>query len=99
MLVVLPVTIVLGLAFPTASILLRDERGHAGAESGSLLGVNTLGAILGSLLVPFVLMPLIGSPTIIVVLAVTNAAVGVGLALVVCPAPDRPPSAPCWWSS
>ena len=80
-LTVLPVTIVLGLAFPTASELLRDERTSAGSESGLLLGVNTTGAILGSLVIPFVLMPTIGSPAIVVVLALTNAALGVGLAL------------------
>ena len=81
MLTVLPVTIVLGLSFPTASELLRDDRGTAGSESGLLLGVNTTGAILGSLVIPFVLMPTIGSPAIIVLLALSNAALGVGLAL------------------
>ncbi len=80
-LTVLPVTVVMGFAFPTASELLRDERGAAGSESGLLLGVNTTGAILGSLVIPFVLMPTIGSPAIIVVLASINIALGVGLAL------------------
>ena len=80
-LTVLPVTVVMGFAFPTASELLRDERGTAGSESGLLLGVNTTGAIIGSLVIPFVLMPTIGSPAIIVVLALTNIALGVGLAL------------------
>ena len=80
-LTVLPVTVVMGLAFPTASELLRDERGTAGSESGLLLGVNTTGAILGSLVIPFVLMPTIGTPLIIVVLALINIALGVGLAL------------------
>ena len=80
-LTVLPVTIVMGLAFPTASELLRDDRGTAGSESGLLLGVNTTGAILGSLVIPFVFMPTIGSPSIIVALALVNVALGVGLAL------------------
>ncbi len=80
-LTVLPVTIVMGLAFPTASELLRDDRGTAGSESGLLLGVNTTGAILGSLVIPFVFMPTIGSPAIIVALALVNVALGVGLAL------------------
>jgi spermidine synthase len=81
LLTVLPVTVVMGLAFPTASELLRDERGRAGSESGLLLGVNTTGAIIGSLVIPFVLMPAIGSPAIVVVLALVNTALGVGLAL------------------
>jgi spermidine synthase len=79
--VVLPVTIVMGLAFPTASELLRDERATAGKESGSLLAVNTVGAILGSLLIPFLLMPTLGSPSVIVLLAGVNVLVGVALFL------------------
>jgi spermidine synthase len=88
-LVVLPVTIVLGIAFPTASRLLRDEAEDAGTESGSLLAVNTTGAILGSLVIPFVLMPAIGSPWIVVGLAVVNALTALWLAIV-----DRPRSMP-----
>jgi spermidine synthase len=84
-LTVLPVTIVLGLAFPTASELLPAERRTAGSESGLLLGVNTTGAIIGSLVIPFVLMPTIGSPAIVVLLALSNAALGIGLALYVRP--------------
>lgn len=80
-LTVLPVTFVMGLAFPTASELLRDDRGHAGSESGLLLAVNTGGAILASLVIPFVLMPTIGSPAIVILLALTNAALGIGLSL------------------
>lgn len=80
--VVLPVATILGIAFPTASALLRDELGEAGSESGALLASNTVGAILGSLVFPFLLMPTIGSPAIIVVLAVMNAALGIALAAV-----------------
>ena len=86
-LVVLPVTVVMGLAFPTASELLRDERARAGSASGALLAANTTGAILGSLVIPFVLMPTIGSPVILVGLALANVALGVGLAV-----RSRPPS-------
>ena len=85
LLVVLPVTIVLGIAFPTASALLRDASEEAGSESGSLLATNTTGAILGSLFIPFLLMPAIGSPLVLVVLAVTNATVGLVLAFVAQP--------------
>jgi predicted membrane-bound spermidine synthase len=80
-LVVLPVTTVLGISFPTASALLPDDAQHAGGESGALLAANTFGAILGSLVIPFVLMPTIGSPWIVVVLALTNAALGIALAV------------------
>jgi predicted membrane-bound spermidine synthase len=78
--VVLPVTIVMGLAFPTASEMLHTGRGRAGQASGLLLASNTTGAIIGSLFIPFVLMPTIGSPMIIVVLAATNVALGLALA-------------------
>jgi MFS family permease len=84
-LVVLPVATILGVSFPTASALLRDELGEAGAESGALLAANTTGAILGSLVIPFVLMPAIGSPAIVVVLALSNAGLGIALALVARP--------------
>jgi spermidine synthase len=79
--VVLPVTIVMGIAFPTASELLRAEHGQAGEASGLLLAANTTGAILGSLVIPFVLMPTIGSPWIIVLLAAINVALGLALAM------------------
>ena len=79
--VVLPVTTALGIAFPTASALLRDEASEAGGESGALLASNTLGAIIGSLVIPFVFMPTIGSPWIIVGLALTNAVLGIALAM------------------
>ena len=47
-LVVLPVTVVMGLSFPAASALLADDARHAGRESGSLIAVNTVGAISAS---------------------------------------------------
>lgn len=78
---ILPATIVLGIAFPTASALLHEDGSEPGTESGSLLAVNTTGAILGSLVVPFVLMPTIGSPAVIALLAVVNVGLGISLAL------------------
>jgi spermidine synthase len=79
LLVVLPVTICLGVAFPASSALLPNEVAHAGEGSGALLAVNTVGAIAGSLLVPFVLIPLIGSPALVAGLAAVNAAVAIPL--------------------
>ena len=49
---------------------------HAGQGSGGLLATNTVGAILGSLVVPFVLIPLLGSPVLVAVLALVNACFG-----------------------
>ena len=72
-LVVLPVTIVLGSSFPAASALLADDARHAGAESGSLVAVNTVGAIAGSVIIPFLLIPTLGSPLVVALLALVNA--------------------------
>jgi predicted membrane-bound spermidine synthase len=80
-LVVLPVTIVLGLSFPAASALLADDARHAGSESGSLIAVNTVGAIVGSVIIPFLLIPAFGSPTVVAMLALVNAGLGIALAL------------------
>jgi spermidine synthase len=83
--VVLPVTVVLGVAFPAASALLPAGAERAGTSSGALLAVNTTGAIVGSLVLPFVLMPLLGSPVVVALLALTNAVVGIALALTASP--------------
>jgi spermidine synthase len=79
-LTVLPVTVMLGIAFPASSALLPDDQDHAGAGSGSLLASNTVGAIAGSLVIPFVLIPLLGSPLLVAGLALANAVVGIVLA-------------------
>ena len=86
--VVLPVTIVLGVTFPAASALLVDDARHAGSESGSLLAVNTVGAIAASVLVPFLLIPALGSPMVVALLALVNAVMGIALA-VRCRVPSR----------
>ena len=59
----------LGIAFPASSALLHDDASRAGEGSGALLGVNTVGAIVGSLVVPFFLIPLLGSPLLLAALA------------------------------
>ena len=79
--VVLPATIVMGLAFPAASALLRDRPGHEASAAGELLAVNTFGAICGTFLIPFLVIPAIGSPTAIVGLAMINVATALVLAL------------------
>ena len=89
-LVVLPVTVVLGIAFPAASALLPDGAERAGTSSGALLGVNTTGAIVGSLVLPFLLMPLLGSPAVVALLAIDPQCAGTG-------APGCPRSPP--WCS
>jgi len=76
---VLPVTIMLGIAFPASSALLPDDGTRAGEGSGLLLGVNTAGAIVGSLVIPFLFIPVLGSPSVIAALALANATLGIVL--------------------
>lgn len=75
-LVVLMTTIVLGLAFPAASAMLADDPTRAGRSTGTFLAVNTVGSISGAFLVPFVLIPLVGSPQAAALLALVNVIVG-----------------------
>jgi spermidine synthase len=78
--VVLPATIVMGLAFPASSALLEDRDGRVATATGRLLAANTVGAISGTFLIPFFVIPAIGSPMAVVLLAFINAATGIALA-------------------
>ncbi len=80
-LVVLPATFVMGLSFPAASALVAGEDDDVGGRSGLLLATNTVGAIIGTFIVPFVVIPLIGSPSALALIAMLNAGLAVILAL------------------
>ena len=80
-LVVLPTTLVMGITFPATAALIGDSRGREGGAAGSLVAVNTFGALVATFLLPFVVIPLIGSPATLAVLAIVNALVGAGLFL------------------
>ncbi len=80
LIVVLPATFVMGLTFPAASALIADPEGHVGSNAGLLLSANTLGAITGTFLIPFVVIPLVGSPVAVGLIALLNAGMGIGLA-------------------
>ena len=79
--VVLPATFVMGLSFPAASALVAGRDAEVGGRAGLLLASNTVGAIVGTFLVPFVVIPLIGSPNALGAIAIVNAALAVALAL------------------
>ncbi len=53
---------------------------HAGSESGRLLAANTVGAIIGTFVVPFVLIPLVGSPRTTALVIALNIALAIVLA-------------------
>jgi spermidine synthase len=81
-LVVLLTTVVLGLTFPAASAMLADDPSTSGRSTGTFLAVNTVGSIAGSFLVPFLLIPWLGSPHAAALLAILNVGVGAAIAIV-----------------
>jgi len=77
--VVLPATVVLGLALPVASCIVARGDERVGRDVGLLLGANTIGVVIGTSAVPFLLVPFLGSPRSVVALSVLNAALGIAL--------------------
>ena len=59
-LTLLPVTCALGAAFPCAVALAARPHDHASAAVGTPYAVNTLGAITGSVVAGFILVPTLG---------------------------------------
>jgi spermidine synthase len=79
-LVVLPATFYMGLTFPAILALASDPRGGVATNTGLLLSANTLGAIAGTLVVPFLLVPAVGSSASIALLSLVNLCVAIALA-------------------
>ena len=77
LLVVIPTTLAIGLALPLASRLVGTSDRHVGRDAGILLATNTLGVMCATILVPFVVVPAIGSPTSLLLLAWVNLGFGV----------------------
>jgi spermidine synthase len=80
-LAVLPAAAVLGFTFPASSALLGDDPARVAANAGRLLAVNTAGAIVATFAIPFVVIPAVGSPAAVALLAFVNVATGLVLAL------------------
>ncbi len=80
-LVVLPATFIMGLSFPAASGLVGGPDARVGSRAGLLLSANTLGAITGTFLVPFVVIPAVGSPAALGLIAIVNVGLAIALAL------------------
>ncbi len=76
---VLPATFLMGLTLPAAATLLGERLAQAGTLSGRLLAANTLGAILATCVLPFLVIPLVGSPRALACVAVVNALTGIVL--------------------
>jgi spermidine synthase len=74
---VLPPTLLLGALFPVAVAVHRRRGGDASRATGAIYAANTAGAIAGSLLTAYWLIPSIGAPAAILGAAAANAALGV----------------------
>ena len=77
--IVLPATLAMGITFPATAALLGDETGTEGSATGALLAVNTAGSLVATFVLPFFVIPLIGSPATLAGLALLNVAVGAAL--------------------
>jgi spermidine synthase len=72
----LPITVAFGWQFPIASRCCARTTHDIGSSVGTAYAVNTVGCALGSLAAGFVLIPWLGSPRSLVLLALTNVIVG-----------------------
>ena len=77
--VVLPATVVMGFTFPAASTLLGDDPDRVAGSTGRLLAANTLGAIIATFVIPFFVIPAIGSPNAVAMLALLNVVTALAL--------------------
>jgi spermidine synthase len=75
--VVLPPTMIMGFSLPLAAELLGTGTTGTGARTGLLLALNTLGSIVGTFILPFFVVPAIGSPRTVWLLAALNVALAV----------------------
>ncbi len=89
LLVMLPPTVLMGLAFPVAVRALGPDVRQVGRRVGALYTWNTVGGVLGALVASFVLMPLLGTRTGLLVASFVNLAVGVLLFTSVAAKPGR----------
>lgn len=74
--VVLPPTLLSGMALPLAARALSPSSSRLGRDVGALYAVNTLGSITGALLAGLVLLPSLGASGSLAVLALLNAIAG-----------------------
>lgn len=86
-LVMLPMTLLFGATFPVATRAVVSELAVAGRRIGQLYAANTVGAILGSVAVSFVLLPTLGMRGTFLALAAVN--VGLGLLVLLATARGR----------
>jgi spermidine synthase len=79
-LVILPAALLLGAAFP-AALRIAVDAGYVGRDVGFVVGLNTAGGILGTLVTGFVLLPHLGTIRTMATLALGASIVGIIAAL------------------
>jgi spermidine synthase len=80
-LVMLGPTLLMGAAFPLVARIVARNAAAIGASVGKVYAVNTAGTILGSFLAGFVLAPLLGTQTSVVVVSAVALATGTAVLL------------------
>jgi len=81
-------TFLMGAVFPVVTRLYTPQVRWLGGSLGNLYAANTVGAVLGSLLAGFVLLPALGAQKSVVLVAAINALLGM-VALVLSPSRTR----------
>lgn len=87
-LAIFPPMFLLGMTFPVAARIYAAKAADAGQRIGAIYSANTCGAIFGSIVGGFVLIPQLGAQNSLVALALVNAAIG--LALLAAAGPPAP---------
>jgi spermidine synthase len=88
LLMVLPVAVAFGWQFPVAVRCCISDSTAPGKETGAAYFANTFGAILGSIVAGFILIPSIGTAMAMVILGLLNIVLGFIL-LIVSPRAER----------
>jgi spermidine synthase len=71
-------TLLMGMLFPVAARIVSGSVEEVGADIGRLYAINTAGAIAGSFLGGFILIPMMGISVTLAVLAAASMAIGIG---------------------
>lgn len=70
-------TVLMGILFPLVNELFYRSSGSSGKTTSSIYAINTIGGILGSLAAGFLLLPLFGIKTSLILVSVINLAIGI----------------------
>ncbi len=78
-LVVVPTATAIGLSLPLAARIVPSDDAHVGRDAGLVLASNTSGVVLGTMAIPFLVMPTLGSPLSVIALAAVNVLLGLAI--------------------